>query len=171
MDLSDIPFGEIIAKNIDLDPMNNSLKVRAEMLASQLNPKAAAEVVSEAGGLQWTVTGQNNSIGFEVVEKNIPFINQLANGPIVPVAGGDNGTAHNPDGTTYQSKVPEKFYGNPLESLALPRAEFMNEIEHTGELLAVDAYDNSAQVSSGEIEQLIAPRCEEEIARAFGGGK
>lgn len=170
MDLNDIPFGEIIAKNVDLGPINNSVKVRAEMLASQLNPKAAAEVTSEAEGLQWSVSAQNNSVIFEITEANIPFINQLANGPSIPVAGGDNGTAHNPDGSTYQSNVPKVFYGNPLESLALPKADLMNEIQYTGKLFASDACNSSAQASNGEIKQLVLPRFSNEVAKIMKGG-
>lgn len=170
MDLSDIPVGEIVSKNMNIEPMNNSIKVRAEMLASQLNPKAAEEVISETQGLKWMITGEGASIKFSIAEVKMPFVDQLANGPIIPVAGGDNGIAHNPDGSTYQSAVPERFYGNPLESLALPKSDLVNEIGQTGKLFAEDAFVNAAAASEGEINNIVGPRCMEELLKALKGG-
>jgi len=162
------PFGEIIAPNVDTGPINNGIYQRAIALSEQLNPDAAAEFLSEMSAFQCTVKGEGKSIHFSL-EANGGYLLGVLHNPPVPLAGGDGGTAHNADGSTYQSAVDPKFYGNPLESLQLPRIEGEQEANHIVELFAGDAANDAASKSDDAISNAIEPQLQEMVAQQFGG--
>ena len=62
---------------------------------------------------------ERNPGGFlEIVDAGMP----------PPLAGGDNGISHNPDGSTYRSPTPEDEWDKPVPGYAKPPTGVINEI-------------------------------------------
>lgn len=177
MDMSDIgkhvPLGEIIVKYIDKEKINNRLSERIQALSYQLNDKASAQLQEDAGKVEADIQGEGKQILAKIALKQSYLIQYLKNHD-VPVAGGDNGTAHNVDGSTYQSSVDPKFWGNELESLMLPIMDVIEEEENLLNITFKEDVEEAQSAASEEICEALKPdvaaAVAEHIQHTVGGG-
>ena len=86
-----------------------------------------------------------------------------------PVSGGEDGTAHNLDGTTYESKVDPDLWGTPLPWYELPTLQGEDEVKHLIEIMAPDAVNAAAKLSTHEIAEAVSPYVKTELEKALGG--
>ena len=169
MDMSNLHAGEIVAPKIDVSIINQGIQDRAGALSGEMNPEAAAQFLKDMSALVCTVEGEGSLVKFSVQPSESYIIEYLKNHDI-PVAGGDNGTAHNVDGSTYTSSVPQKFWGTELPWLELPHLDGEEEAVHIVELLAPDATRIGISNSSAEISEAAKPLVAAEIQNYLGGG-
>lgn len=97
------------------------------------------------------------------------FLEIVDAGMPAPLLGGDNGTAHNPDGSTYNSKVPYQLYGTPWPGYAKPATGVINEIRT---MLATHFRTYMKEVidaSKKEILQLVKSYVAEQVQNAVKG--
>lgn len=91
----------------------------------------AAEMEAIANAFKCDIVLNNNTftLFFFMDERNPGhFLEIVDAGMPPPLAGGDEGTAHNPDGSTYQSSVPYQLWGQPVPGYAKPATGVINEI-------------------------------------------
>ena len=167
MDMNDIV--DVIIPYVDVQPINLAIKQRAEALAGQMNPEAAEQFVSEMKAITCSVTSKENTISFKLQPSNDYLIEYLKNHG-TPVSGGENGTVHDVDGSTYESLVPEQLQGTELPWLELPTLDGEDEAWHIAELMASDAAQNAVNLSKEQIaEQKVKPYIQQELSSMFGG--
>lgn len=169
MDMSNIPAGEIVAPNIDLGPINQGIKDRAFALSSQMNPEAAAQFENDMSALECSVQGEGSSVKFSLRPSNAYLIQYLKDHG-TPVTGGDDGTAHNVDGSTYSSDVPPERWGIELPWLELPHLDGEEEAVQIVKLLGPDAAISGVSNSSDALGEAAKPIVEAELQNYLGGG-
>lgn len=161
-------IASIVIPYINTEPILSALKSRAEALAGQMNPEAGSQFASDMQSIDCNVQDQGENISFAPQISESYIVNYLASHD-TPVAGGDNGTAHNVDGSTYQSNVPKKFWGTPLPFLELPIIDALNEAIQIVRLLAPDAVKDAISNSKEKILEVIKPQIIQEFTTALGG--
>lgn len=161
-------IADIVISYVDVEPINIAIKGRAEALASQMNPEAAEEFVSEMSELICDVEQEGDSISFKVKASDAYLLEYLKNHG-TPVLGGDDGIAHNADGSTYKSQVPSHLWGTPLPDLELPTLAGEDEAYHIAEIMAPDATQNAVSESKSEIAELVVKPFITEQLRNIGG--
>ena len=160
-------LADIIVGRVDLSPINNAIKQRAEALGSQMREEAAEQFVSDMSQFESSVESSGSSLIFKSKISDSYLINYLKDHG-TPVAGGDNGTAHNVDGSTYESRVPKALQGTPLPWYELPHFDCEEEVQHLVEIMAPDATQDAINNSESEIrEQVAIPLLKECL---YGGG-
>lgn len=169
MDMSNLPAGEIVVSHVDVKPINDAIKHRAETLASQLPSGPAEQLISDMEAYECTASANGSQISFKPNITESYLINYLKNHS-TPVTGGNGGTAHNVDGSTYQSKVPRQLWGQPLPWLELPILQGEDEVYHIIELMAKDAVENAIANSTKDISEAVKPIVSQQIREALGGG-
>lgn len=169
MDTSNIPTGVIAAANADPEIINRAIKNRAETLAAEMNPEAAAQFISDMGELQCSVKGEGQALSFTLTPSQSYLLNYLKSHG-TPVAGGDGGTVHDVDGSTYPSKVPPQLWGTELPWLKLPTVQGEDEAMHILEIMAPDCANDAVQKSSDQIAEYIKPLVQQELSQVLGGG-
>lgn len=161
MDMSNV--ADIVISYVDVDIINNAIKQRALALGEQMNPEAADQFISDMNEIVCSVKSNGSSLTFSAEPSESYLINYLKSHG-TPVAGGDDGTAHNVDGSTYQSRVPERLWGTPLPEFELPVLDGNDEAQHMVELLAPDAARNAVESSKDEIaHQIVIPYIQQQI--------
>ena len=168
MDMSNVPTAEIIASGIDLLPINDAIKLRAKTLAAELNKEAATQFESDMSAFECSVKSNGSILSFSLNLNESYLIKYLQNHG-TPVSGGDNGIAHNVDGTTYQSNVPEQLQGTPLYMYELPEIDGEDEAKQLVQIMAPDATENAIAKKHDEIGKAIMPYVEQEISEILGG--
>ena len=95
------------------------------------NDKEAAEIEKIADRVQCIITNNENSFDLEIKfnESSNNYFEIISEGMPAPVSGGDDGIAHNPDGSTYHSKVPEQLCGTVLDEYAETGIDIVGEIK------------------------------------------
>ena len=96
MDMTNIIIGDIVAAGVDVSVINNNIKQRANDLASQMNPDAAAQFVSDMSEIECVVSSNGNTITGKLQPSQSYLLNYLKSHG-TPVSGGDNGTAQTAD--------------------------------------------------------------------------
>ena len=172
-DLSfDIPAGEILAKYINVDRMNKRKDERLETLANELNPEAAAQLIADGQKFVTVVEGKGNSVKARNQITESYLITYLADHD-VPKSGGDNGTAHNVDGSTYKSLVPPELQGEELESLMLPIIDVIEEMNNLNRITLPEEVAVAKPQAAEEIKNLIAEKVKpyfvQRVQQIFGG--
>lgn len=165
----DIDLATIVMSHIDVSPINRAIQQRAEVLASQLNPEAAEQFASDCKSYSCNVAMDGDNIAF-TPEVSESYLIEYLRSHGTPVAGGDNGTAHNVDGSTYESNVPEKFWGTPLPWLELPTIDGKEEVMHIIQLMAKDAVQDSVSRSNKEIKEAAFAYAKDKLSGVIGGG-
>lgn len=103
---------------------------------------------------------RHNPGGFlEVVDAGMP----------APLAGGDNGTSHNPDGSTYSSPTPKALWDIPVEGYAKPATGVINEIKTMLKSLFQQEMNDAITASKKDIGQLYKAYAAERFRAAMGG--
>ena len=162
MDMSNIHVAEIIINDLDLEPINLAIKARAQALASQLSPEAADQLISDMDAFECTISADGNSVSFGLDIKESYLVEYLKNHE-TPVAGGDNGIAHNVDGTTYKSRVDPNLWGTELSWLKLPLLDVEEEAGQILKIMAPDAVKASINSSSSAFRDVLKMMMTQEI--------
>jgi len=168
MDMSNVPTGEIIISHVNVEPINTAIKERAKTLAEQLNPEAASQFESDMGSYECYAEGHGTDLLFGIKVSESYLINYLKSHG-TPVSGGEDGVAHNVDGSTYTSRVPRQLQGTPLPELELPVIDGEEEAQQLLAIMAPDAAHNAIAESKTEIQKAIVPSIQKEIYQMFGG--
>lgn len=101
------------------------------------------------------------------------YLHIIDAGMPTPLLGGDRGTAHNPDGTTYLSKVDINLWGQPAnrpEDLAKPASGVINEIKVMLADLFNQYFQDVLDLARNEIMQLVKQEAQERLSSVLGGG-
>jgi len=103
------------------------------------------------------------------------FLEIVDAGMPAPLVGGDNGTAHRPDGSTYKSLAPLSAYGKPLDG-SDGRPDFskegtgvINEIKTMLKSLFHDFFMEKLEETKVEIKKLAKQELQSRIHNAIGG--
>jgi len=163
---SNIPLGSIVAPNVDIGPIKTALETRGAALGSQLPSDAAAQLQSDVNAYEVVVDGSGDSVSFKTQMNESYLVGYLASHG-TPISGGDGGTAHNLDGSTYTSRVPHQLQGTPLPWYELPIVEVESELNHVVELMAHDAVENAMSKSSSAIAEAVKPEVIEMVRGLF----
>lgn len=103
---------------------------------------------------------EHNPGGFlEIVDAGMP----------APLAGGDHGTSHNPDGSTYETKTPRQFWDEPVEGYAKPATGVINEIKTMLKGIFQQEMSDAIAASKKEFAKLYQAYAVERIRAAMGG--
>lgn len=164
----DIDLATIVISHMDVSPINRAIQQRAEALASQLRPEAAEQFLSDFKSYSCNAALEGDEIAF-TPEVSESYLIEYLKDHGTPVAGGDNGTAHNVDGSTYESRVPEKFWGTPLPWLELPTIDGKEEVSHVIQLMAGDAIRDSVNRSNKEIKDIAYTYFRDKLSEMLGG--
>lgn len=160
---------DIVLTYVDISIINNAIKQRASALGEQMNPEAAEQFMSDMNQIECSVLSDGSSLSF-IAEPSESYLLKYLQAHGTPVAGGDDGTAHNVDGSTYNSRVPKRLWGTPLPELELPVLDGNDEAHHIVELMAPDAARQAVSKSKAEIaEQIYVPYLKQEISKSLGG--
>ena len=169
MDMNNINIAEIIIGDIDLEPINLAIKARAQALASQLPQEAADQLIGDMEAFECAVTSEDNSVSFKLNVKESYLIEYLKSHG-TPVAGGDNGEAHNVDGSVYQSRVDPSLWGTPLPWLELPHLEIAKEeLEPILKIMAPEAVKSSINSNSSAFKDILKMMLVQELKNIFSG--
>ena len=169
----DIPAGEILAKYINVERMNQRLQDRIATLAQELNEEASAQLIKDGKKIQVNVQGQGDTITAKNILTESYLIEYLQDHD-VPKSGGVNGIAHNVDGSTYISAVPLELQGQEIQEYMLP---IMDIIEESNNLTGI-TFPEEAEVAKpkaiDEMKETAVPMIKSHIAenaqKEIGGG-
>ena len=101
-----------------------------------------------------------NPGGFlEIVDAGIP----------APLAGGEKGTSHNPDGSTYNSPTPYQLWDEPVPEYAKPATGVINEIRTMLATLFRQHMKEAIDASKKEILDLVKQYTSERIQNVVKG--
>lgn len=119
------------------------------------------EVIQEGGKLTLRFYfDKHNPGGFlEIVDGGMP----------APLAGGDHGTSHNPDGSTYPSPTPYQRWDDPVPGYAKPATGVINEIKTMLADLFKSEVSDAIDSGKKEILQLVKNYTAERIRSVIGG--
>jgi len=147
---SQINAGEIIVKYINPDTLKRMWDERVKALASQMDDESANQLASDASSFEIKITGEGNKVKAENVLAESYLINYLKSHG-VPMSGGEGGTVHNVDGSTYTSSVPPQLQETPLPWYELPIMDIKNEADN---FLAITFPDEIEAAQSRAIEEI-----------------
>ena len=128
------------------------------------------EAISDAFKCEVRVEENTFTLFFYFDERNPGgFLEIVDAGMPAPLAGGDQGTSHNPDGSTYQSKTPIQLWDKPVPGYAKPATGVINEIR----IMLSDLFKTEMHeaIASGkqEILNLVKNYTAERIRTVTGG--
>ena len=142
---------------------------------------AEMEAIAEAFRCEIKQSGGQFSLFFYMQERNPGgFLEIVDAGMPPPLVGGEDGTAHNPDGSTYQSKAPLAAYGLPLDgSTSFGRTVLpdyskagtgvINEIKTMLQSLFHDFFIEAVGEAKQEIMELAKQEVLERLHNSLGG--
>ncbi len=103
---------------------------------------------------------EHNPGGFlEIVDAGMP----------APLAGGDHGTSHNPDGSTYESPTPYQRWNEPVPDYAKPATGVISEIRMMLADLFRSEVNDAIAAGKKEMLQLVKNYTSERIRAVTGG--
>ena len=167
MDMN-IPTAELTVSNIDLEPINQAILIRAQNLAEQMSAEAGEQFIKDMSSLECSVSADGTMLSYSVSPSQSYLIEYLKSHG-TPVSGGDNGTAHNVDGSTYTSKVPKRLQGTELPRFELPALDGEDEAKQLLKIMAPDATNDGIRKSKSAIGQAAAPYVKKEVNKILGG--
>lgn len=175
-----IPFAESFGRS-------RFLVYKSEVHASgedgAAHEREDAEMEAIANAFRCEIKNDNGrfSLFFYMAERNPGgFLEVVDAGMPAPPVGGDGGIAHNPDGSTYQSKAPVAAYGLPLDGsttfgrTVLPDYSkegtgVINEIKTMLKILFHDYFIEAFSDAKSEITTVAKEYVQERIHAAIGG--
>lgn len=140
------------------------------------NEKEVAAMQDIAEGFRCEIHQEGNSFTLMFYfDENDPggYLHIIDAGMPTPLLGGDRGTAHNPDGTTYLSKVDINLWGQPAnrpEDLAKPASGVINEIKVMLADLFNQYFQDVLAQSEDQIMKLVKQEAQERLSSVLGGG-
>lgn len=168
MDTNNIPIGDIVISNIDIDLINSAIRQRAESIGSQLPADAAAQLQTDMSAIECQATSTGSGIQFSTKISESYLLSYLQKHG-TPVSGGDGGIVHDLDGSTHESRVPKQLQGTPLPWYELPTLDGEDEIKHIIEIMAPDAVQDGINKSRSAIAETIAPIMIDKVIGMLGG--
>lgn len=163
----------IFSHTKDFKPMfDNFIKSRLiqNTMLFQTNEKeidALNEIISKTNcDISLSNEGISLSLNFDEKENWWKIINE---GMSAPLTGGNGGVAHNPDGTTYISKVPEALQGKPIPQFAKHGIDIESEIETMIKDLFTNIVNEIISSNSEEIAEAVKPYIVQELNKVLGG--
>ena len=125
---------------------------------------AEMEAIAEALKCEIKQDGGQFSLYFHFDERNPGgFLEIVDAGMPPPLAGGDNGTSHNPDGSTYNSPTPSAMWNQPVPGYAKPATGVINEIRTMLRTLFETAFREAVDEAKPEILKLAKQQVGEQI--------
>lgn len=97
------------------------------------------------------------------------FLEIVDAGMPAPLAGGDEGTSHKPDGSTYNSPTPYQNWHDPVPGYAKPATGVINEIRTMLATLFRQHMKEAIDASKKEILDLVKQYTSERIQNAVKG--
>ncbi len=131
---------------------------------------AEMEAIADAFEAEITESDGQFSLFFHFDRRNPGgFLEIVDAGMPASLAGGDEGTSHNPDGTTYETPTPKPFWHDPVPGYAKPATGVINEIRTMLADLFRTEMNEAIESSKKEILQLVKEYTAERIKAATGG--
>lgn len=148
----------------------SEIQAPAEKANAFIKEAAEMEAIADAFKCEIRQDGNNFSLYFYFNERNPGgFLEIVDAGMPAPLAGGDNGISHNPDGTTYSSPTPISLWDKPVLGYAKPATGVINEIRTMLSDLFRTELKEAIAASKQEMLQLVKKYTAERISAAIGG--
>ena len=167
--IADIDIASIIAPEVyDFEVLATAFaKSRFLALSAEFNSNAeeAEEIENIADHIVCKISNDSSSfaLSLDYIDDSNYF--ELINkGSPAPLAGGDNGIAHNPDGTPYYSRVPEQLWGTRLDFLARQGIDIIGETKQMLLDLFKDRITEAIQAAKQRIAEAFKPMIAAEFA-------
>ena len=168
-----IPFAEQFGKS-------RFLVYKSEVHASGEKEEAweaedvEMEAIADSFRCEIRRNGNTFSLFYFMDERNPGgFLEIVDSGMPPPLVGGDNGTAHNPDGSTYKSNAPLYAYGLPLDGsdgrpdYSKEGTGVIHEIKTMLKDLFSDYFHDAIADSKKEIMETVKKNVQERIHKAI----
>lgn len=140
-----------------------------EELAFQ-KEKEEMEAIADAFKCEIKVEGNKFTLFFYFDERNPGnFLEIVDAGMPAPLAGGDNGISHNPDGSTYRTPTPMELWDEPVPGYAKPATGVINEIRTMLSDLFRTELKEAIAAGKQEILNLVKRYTAEKIRNVTGG--
>ena len=167
-DIKDIIFGIIASKIESFKELAENfgksrfLVYKSEMHAPDESGEAhrkedeEMEAIADSFRCEIKQDGGQFSLFFYMDERNPGgFLEIVDAGMPPPLAGGDNGTSRNPDGSTYPTPTPINRWNEPVPGYAKPATGVINEIHIMLSDLFRIALSEAIESSKEQISQII----------------
>ena len=132
--------------------------------------KDEMEAIADAFKCEIQIDENTFTLFFRFDERNPGnFLEIVDAGMPAPLAGGDHGTSHNPDGSTYASPTPIQHWDDPVEGYAKPATGVINEIRTMLADLFRTELNEAISAGKQEILNLVKEYTAERIRNVAGG--
>ena len=148
----------------------SEIKAPAEDADAFSRESEEMEAISDAFKCEIINEDRTFTLHFYFDERNPGnFLEIVDAGMPAPLAGGDHGISHNPDGSTYPSPTPIQSWDKPVPGYAKPATGVINEIR----IMLADLFRSELKeaIESGKQEmlQLVKDYTSERIRAVTGG--
>lgn len=131
---------------------------------------AEMEAIADAFRCEIIQEDQKFTLFFHMDERNPGgFLEIVDAGMPAPLAGGDHGTSHNPDGTTYASSTPKSRWNEPVPEYAKPETGVINEIRTMLQTLFHGFFTDTVKDSKAEILKAMKQQVASRLKSVTGG--
>ncbi len=132
--------------------------------------RAEMEAIADAFKCEIQVNENTFTLFFHFDERNPGnFLEIVDAGMPAPLAGGDHGVSHNPDGSTYASPTPIQQWDEPVPGYAKPETGVINEIRTMLSDLFRAELGEAIATGKQEMLQLVKDYTAERIRNVTGG--
>lgn len=119
------------------------------------------EAIAKAFRCEIVSNGNQITLFFYMDERNPGgFLEIVDEGMPPPLAGGDKGTSHAPDGSTYASPTPQKDWDKPVAGYAKPATGVINEIK----TMLASLFRNEAKIALSSAKHEIASLVKQQVS-------
>lgn len=169
-----IPFAESLGRSRFL-VYESEVHAPDESELAREKEDTEMEAIAESFRCDIKQAGEHFSLFFYMEERNPGgFLEIVDAGMPPPLVGGDNGIAHEPDGSTYKSKAPIAQWGQPLDGNGKPDYSkegtgVIKEIKTMLKSLFHDYFNDAVKEARTEILTLAKQEVQSRIHNALGG--
>ena len=131
--------------------------------------KEVAEMEAIADAFRCEIKVEDNALTlFFYMDDRNPghFLEIVDAGMPAPLAGGDHGISHNPDGSTYPSPTPYRDWDKPVPGYAKPATGVINEIR----TMLADLFKQEANEAIKAAKAEIGPIIKQHVSDKLKGG-
>lgn len=131
---------------------------------------AEMDAIAESFRCEIVQNGNSFSLFFYMNERdNGGFLEIVDAGMPAPYAGGNNGISTNPDGSTYTTPTPKRFWDTTIEGYAKPATGVINEIRTMLQTLFHSFFVETIEMAKTSIMNTVKTKVAAELKASIGG--
>ena len=148
----------------------SEIQAPGETVSALEKEEAEMEAIADAFKCQITQENGKFTLHFYFDEHNPGgFLEIVDAGMPAPLAGGDHGTSHNPDGSTYGSPTSQSRWNDPVPDYAKPATGVISEIKMMLADLFRAEMNEAIEAGKKEMLQVVKDYTAERIRAVTGG--